>query len=214
MKTQKFIYAIMAVTLFFVTSCSKDSIVDHNSEVNEANSETAFLENLESESSSKSGIVFPDSHQDSLDSNQEFIDFLEGDWKVIRTTDEDSQDRINAILHLRNQSGDNIINGELEECNGQEGNPMFFAFKTRSLKKIASGVRGVFDGVENSFFENSVFLGCGLRSSPIGKVLGYSHDRFGVYTKEKNKEVAISIKNSLLVIGDFSKNEVIVFKKM
>ncbi|QKX06902.1 hypothetical protein HN014_18920 [Aquimarina sp. TRL1] len=218
MKTQKFIYAIMAVTLFFVTSCSKDSIVDHNSEVNEANSETAFLENLDSESSSKSGIVFPDSHQASLDSNQEFIDFLEGDWKITQFTIDEREGRkslVNSIAHLQ-LDNDGIL-AAIDECPGGR-NGYFVFFKVHSLEKINSGVKGILRGEENprrgGFSTYNRSLGCGTDPLALAEGFGYSLDRFGTSAGTENKEVAISIKNSLLVIGDFSKNKVIVFKKM
>ncbi|WP_062060052.1 hypothetical protein [Aquimarina longa] len=216
MKTRKIIYAIMGVALFIATSCSKDSISDQNPATNNANSETTFLENIESESSSKNGIVFPDQV---ATKNQEFIDFLEGDWRITRFTIPEKEGKkswINSIGHF------SIIEGKIiasiNKCTGSS-NGYDIYFEVGSLKKIGlNDVRGVLKGtggpIKGGFRAHNRSLGCNTDAFALADGFGYSLTRFGNVEKTESRDVAISIENNLLVVGDFSKNEIIVFKKM
>lgn len=212
MKTQKIIYAIMAVTLFFATSCSKDSISDQDPATDKANLETSFLESLELESSSKSNIIFPDSE---TVENQEYIDFLVGDWKITQFTIAEREGRkswVNSIGHLRvDEEG---IYASIDEClDGSNGIDVFF--KVHSFKKIDSGVKGTLKGDDHGGFSHyNRSLGCNTDAFALANGFGYTLNRFGGVEKAENRDIAISIKNNLLVIGDFSKNELIVFKKV
>ncbi|WP_062060050.1 hypothetical protein [Aquimarina longa] len=212
MKTRKIIYAIMGVALFIATSCSKDSISDQNPATNKANSETTFLEDIESESSSKNGIIFPGPV---ATRNQEFIDFLKGDWKVVRFTIPESREGkespVDHIVHMEEDRGNGLI-ALIEDCPGDIENTMNIYFKARDLRKISSGVRGVLEGT--GVF-TSRFGGCNLDFVAAANSFGFglSSTRTNL-EKKKNQEIAISIENSLLVIGDFSANEIIVLKKI
>ena len=96
MKTQKIIYTIMAVALFFATSCSKDALIDQNPEA----VQTTNTENF----SVNKNIVFPDQFEDAR---------LLGKWNLTFVKDIPLKNFPGAFINIKNYDRGVGYSGEL-----------------------------------------------------------------------------------------------------